>query len=48
MMNGEQFNELKATVLGFSKKVDSLLKVVVFMKFVVMFYLLLFVLAIVK
>ena len=48
MMNGEQFNELKVTVLGLSKKVDSLLKVVVFMKFVVMFYLLLFILAIVK
>ena len=48
MMNGEQFNELKATVLGLSKKVDSLLKVVVFMKFVVMFYLLLVFLAIVK
>ena len=47
-MNGEQFNELKATILGLSKKVDSLLKVVVFMKFFVMFYLLLFVIAIVK
>ena len=43
MMNGKQFNELKAIVLGLSKKVDSLLKVVVFMKFVVMFYLLLMV-----
>ena len=29
MMNGEQFAELKATVLGLSKKIHSLLKVVV-------------------
>ena len=48
MMNREQFAELKATVLGLSKKIDSLLKVVVFMKSVVMCYLLLLVLAIVK
>ena len=48
MSNGEQFNELKATVEGLSKKVDSLLKVLVFMKFVVMLYLLLVFLAIVK
>ena len=48
MLNGEQFNELKATVEGLSKKVDSLLKVLVFMKFVVMLYLLLVFLAIVK
>ena len=48
MLNGEQFNELKATMEGLSKKVDSLLKVLVFMKFVVMFYLLLVFFAIVK
>ena len=48
MLNGEQFNELKATVEGMSKKVDSLLKVMVFMKFIVMFYLLLVFLVIVK
>ena len=48
MMNGEQFAELKVTVPGLFKKIDNLLKVVVFMKFVVMFYQLLLALAIVK
>ena len=48
VMNRDEFNELKSTVLGLCNKVDGLLRVADFMKYVVMFFLFLLVVAIIK
>ena len=48
VMNRDEFDELKSTVLGLCNKVDGLLSVADFIKYVVMFFVLLLVVAIIK